>query len=395
MIMKKSLLLAAASLAVISCSKREIGPDPNVPDPNEVIFSSGAANVTPGSKVTVDAVKGSIFEVNDEIGIYAVMDGKKIDASDAFPTNTNIQYKNKTYKVTSVATDSPYAASFVATDNDNKIYYLPGGQAYNYYAYFPTANVSGKTMSTSTYSWEETNNNFAKQTALFSQNASDLSVTVAAAYPGPMMYAYYNTADKAATNGGSNTPVNLGFKYANAKLSLAIEMDAAAGSVEDITAIELYAAKGLYQGYTFDLKEADEVTPAVVKQGTTTQLDGTGSGNNALAYQFQNLIDVKAGAGVTTTKSHVVGYMIPATGIEDAIIRITKGSGSQAEVFKARLDKSATGEDVSGGTNYLSAIDASKEYKFKIQISKKEVQFTGTIEDWTPVDNTSTPIPAE
>lgn len=392
--MKKSLLLAAASLAVISCSKREVGIDPNAPDPNEVVFSSGAVAVTPGSKVTVDATKGSVFEVNDEIGIYAVYHGKKIDASDAFPANTNIQYKNKLFKATAVAATTPYAASFSAIDNDNKIYYLPGGQGYNYYAYFPTSTVGAKSMSTSTFSFEETNNNFAKQTSLFTQ-AADLSVTTAMAYPGPMMYAYYNTEDKAATNGAANTPVNLGFKYANAKLSLAIEMDAAAGSVEDITSIELYAGKGLYQGYTFDLKEADETTPAVVKQGNATQLDGSGTGINTLSYQFQNLIDVKAATGVNTTKSHVIGYMIPATGIEDAVVRITKGSGSQAEVFKARLDKSATGENVSGGTNYLPTIEAGKEYKFTIQVSKKEVQFTGTIEDWTPVDNTSNPIPAE
>lgn len=396
MMMKKSLLLAAASLAVMSCSKREIGAvDPNAPEPNEVRFASGATTVSPASKVTVDATKGSVFEVNDEIGIYAVLHGKKIDASDAFPTNTNVQYKNKIYKATAVATTAPYAASFAATDNDNKIYYLPGGQGYNYYAYFPTSNVSGKTLSTSTYSWEETNNNFAKQTALFSQNASDLSVTVAAAYPGPMMYAYYDTEDKAATNGGTNTPVALAFKYANAKLSLAIEMDAAAGSVEDITSIELYAKDGLYQGYTFDLKQVDEATPAVVKQGAATKLDGTGSGNSAMAYQFQNLIDVKAGTGVTTTKSHVTGYLIPATGIEDAVVRITKGSGSQAEVFKARLDKSATGENLASGNNHLPAIEAGKEYKFLIKIAKSEVTFTGTIEDWTPVDNTGTPIPAE
>lgn len=395
MIMKKSLLLAAASLAVISCSKREFASDPNVPDPNEVIFSSGATSVTPTGKVGINNDGKSAFEVNDVIGIYAVLNGKKIDESDAFPTNTNVQYKNKTYKVSSVLSSSPYTASFTATDNDNKIYYLPGGQEYNYYAYFPTSDVSGKMMSTSTYSWEETNNNFAKQTALFSQDAVSLAVTTAAAYPGPMMYAYYNTADKAATNGGANSPVNLGFKYANAKLRLDIEMDAATGSVEDITAIELYAASGLYQGYTFDLKEADETSPAVVKQGSTTQLDGSGSGNAALSYQFQNLIDTKAGVGVTETKSHVVGYLIPATGIEDAVIRITKGSGSQAEVFKARLDKSSTGENVSGGTNYLSNIEASKEYKFKIKIKKTEVQFTGDITDWTPVDNTGTEIPAE
>ncbi|WP_281671287.1 fimbrillin family protein [Rikenella microfusus] len=390
--MKKSLLLAAASLAAISCSKREMGTNPYAPDPNEVIFSSGAADVVPGSKVTVDQTKGSIFEVNDEIGIYAVLDGKKIDESDAFPTNTAVQYKNKTYKVASVEEEDPYEASFTATDNDNKIYYLPGGQAYNYYAYFPTSSVSDVNMSASTFSYEETSNDFANQTALFSQDNMSLVVTPAEAYPGPMMYAYYKTADKAATNGGANTPVNLEFKYANAKLSLAIEMDQAAGNVEDITSIELYAKEGLYQGYTFDLKQADETSPAVVKQGSANKLDGSGSGRALQSYQFQNLIDNKSGA---TTTSHVTGYLIPATGIQDAVIRITTGSNKSAEVFKARLDKSTTGENVSSGENYLPTIEAGKEYKFKIKITKKEVQFTGTIEDWVPVDKTGTVIPAE
>ena len=47
------------------------------------------------------------------------------------------------------------------------------------------------------------------------------------------------------------------------------------------------------------------------------------------------------------------------------------------------------------GENYLPTIEAGKEYKFKIKITKKEVQFTGTIEDWVPVDKTGTVIPAE
>ena len=394
--MKKSFLLAAAALVAFSCSKREMGYDPYEADPNEVKFSSGSVGVTPDSKVTTDPVKGSIFEVNDEVAIYAVMDGKKIDEDEAFPTNTSVQYKNKLFKVTSVAEDDPYKATFEATDEDNKIYYLPGGQAYNYYAYFPTSTISGKLMNTSSFTFEETGNNFAKQTGLFSQDNSSLAVTKATDYPGPMMYAYYSTADKAPASGSLGTPVNLEFKYANAKLSLTIKMDKNAGIVDDITAIELFASEGLYQGYTFDLTQADEAMPAVVKQGAATKLDGTGSGSTAMSYQFQNLIKTKGGAGVQTSESYVTGYLIPATGIEDAKIRITKGSGTQAEVFTARLDKSATGENVlPDGQNYLPSIEAGKEYKFTITVTKTEVKFTGTIEDWDVVDNSGTEIPAE
>lgn len=388
--MKKSFLFAAATLVAVSCSKREMGYDPYEADPNEVHFASGLVNVKPDSKVTTDPVKGSVFEVDDEIGIFAVMHGIKIDEEGAFPTNTSVQYKNKFFKVTEVADVDPYTATFDATSDDNRIYYLPGGQGYNYYAYYPTFNQGGKAMSSSTFTFEEAGNNFAKQTGLFTQNNDDLSITTISAYPGPMMYAYYNIEDKATTG----TPVPLEFKYANAKLSLSIEMNKNAGVVDDITLVELFAKEGLYEGYTFDLKQADEVSPAVVSQGATTKLDGTGTGNSIASYQFQNLLVEKGGPDVETSKSQVTGYLIPATGIQDATIRITKGSGSQVEVFTARLDKSDTGENVSG-QNYLPSIEAGKEYKFKITITKTEVKFTGTIEDWDVVDNTTTEIPAE
>lgn len=387
--MKKSFLFAAAALVAVSCSKREMGYDPYEADPNEVRFSSGSVGVTPDSKVTVDGA--SKFELDDEIGIYAVYDGKKIDEADAFPTNTSVQYKNKFFKVTDVAVDDPYTATFDATSDDNRIYYLPGGQAYNYYAYFPTSTASAKPINSS-FKIEETTNQFANQTGLFRQEVAGGAATKIASYPGPMMYAYYSTPDKAPVSGSPVTPVELSFKYANAKLSLSIVMDKNAGTVEEITGVELYATSGMYQGYTFDLTQADEPVPAVVKQGNTDLMDGSGTALSAASYHFQNLI--KTAGGGATSESYVTGYLIPADAIEDARIRITKGSGLQAEVFTARLDKSATGEDV-GGTNYLPSIEAGKEYKFKITITKTEVKFTGTIEDWDVVDNSGTEIPAE
>ena len=97
--MKKSLLLAAASLAVIACSKRTIGEapvDPNLPADNVVRFSSAASTATV-SKAGLDASGHSTFEVDDTIGIYAVLDTKTLGAAPAsvFPTNADFQYLKK------------------------------------------------------------------------------------------------------------------------------------------------------------------------------------------------------------------------------------------------------------------------------------------------------------
>lgn len=400
--MKKTLLLAAAALAAVSCSKRPIETikEPGL-EPNAVRFSSGATTVTP-SKVTTNPGKeqGTIFEQNDVIGVYAVFHGQKLGSGSEFPTNTALQYKKKKYKVESVDAGSEYLATFKPNSADETIYYLPGGQGYNYYAFYPTTEANGKEVQ-SNYTFTEAPNvsatSWVNQTELFQETGSSTGVWVPAdgkAYPGPIMYAYYDTEDKALGNGQTNPAVQLSFKHAVAKLSLDVEMDETAGAVTDITAIELFATAGLYQGFTFDLTKASE-TPATVVTGNTsgTLLDGTGSGTSAKSYRFQNL--TKTTSGSTTTSSAVTGYLIPATGITNAQIRFTVGSGTNAQVFTAKLDKSSTGENVSGGENHLATIEAGKEYKFKITIKKTAVEFTGTITDWDLVDNSSTEIPAE
>ena len=396
--MKKTLLLAAAALAAVSCSKRPIETikEPGL-EPNAVRFSSEGTAITP-SKVTTHPsnAQGTIFQEDDVIGVYAVLNGKKLSDGDAFPTNTALQYKKKKYKVTSVAGDSdpvPYLATFTPNAPEETIYYLPGGQGYNYYAFYPTQEQGGKEVSTS-YTFTESTASWCNQTNLFTEtpvSSGNWVPTTGQAYPGPIMYAYYSTEDKAATNGGTTPAVKLEFKHAVAKLSLDISMDETAGSVTDINSIELFATTGLTQGFTFDLTKASD-DPATVVTATGATLDGTGTSTSAKSYKFQNL--TKTTSGPTTT-SAVTGYLIPTTGIENAQIRFTLGSGNSAQVFTAKLDKSSTGENVSGGTNYLDKIEAGKEYKFKITIKKTAVEFTGTIEDWGLVDNSSTEIPAE
>ena len=412
MIMKKSLILAVASLAVIGCSKREIGVDPNAADPNEVRFSTGGATVT--SKVTTDAAGKSAFENNDLIGVYAVLDGKKLgtDASAAFPTT--LQYLNKKFKVTSVkaaTSTDPAVATFTANGTSEKMYYLAGDQAWNYYAYYPTTGTLFSGMPTLTtaaaaaqFVKTDNTNTFYNQTALS---------TSSSLYPGPIMFAYHGTADKAS----STHPVNLTFKHALAKLTLDVTVANSIGSVSGASdATIMMYGDGLTEGLTFDLTKATAVGAAsgvyeVISQTTTgspAHLDGTTTASagatptpaDTKAYFFEAIPD----AGGDVQHFTVTGYLVPAgcvaapgTGtLKNVEIKFYIGaSGSMnLQAYTAKLDETAGGS-ISGKTNYLPQIEPGKEYKFKIELKQHEVTFTGTIEDWDVVDNTSTPIPAE
>lgn len=431
--MKKSLLLAAASLAVISCSKRamETAENPGVQDPNAVQFATGGTTIT--SKVTessdaTDAANGVVtFEQGDIIGIYAVYHGKKLsDGNAAFPSTSELQYKKKKYVVSTVADKSatiPYLAAFkpaTATDNvniteDQTIYYLPGGQAYDYYAFFPTTEQEGPEIDkpANTYSFTESGKEWLDQTEMYeSTNTSTNDVVwtkAAAAYPGPLLYAY-NTGkdiknqndgqgDKAPKIGETKEPVHLEFKHAVAKLTLEVEVDKTAGLATDIDKIEMFAGAGMFQGFTFNLKNAseDQATSPVVTANTTL-LDGTGSGTTAKFYQFQNRWQPYDSSDPDNmpakTTSKVTGYLIPSAAVENAKIRFIFSTGNQT--FTAKLDKSATGDDSSAtGDNMLEKIEAGKEYRFKITIQKSGAEFNGTIEKFDVIDMTDTPVDAE
>lgn len=410
MIMKKSLILAVASLAVIGCSKREMGVDPNAADPNEVRFSAGGATVT--SKVTTDATTGkTVFEQNDLIGVYAVVDGKKLgtDGSNAFPAS--LQYLNKKFKVTSVkaaTTTDPAVATFTANANGDKMYYLAGDQAWNYYAYYPTTGnamfSSLPTAATNAAAGQfvktDNTNTFYNQTALS---------TSSSLYPGPIMFAYYSTPDKAS----SSHPVNLTFKHALAKLTLDVTVASSIGSVNSAAdATIMMYGDGLTEGITFDLTKATAVGATsgvyeVISQTTTptpANLDGTSTATagatptpaDTKAYFFEAIPD----AGGDVQHFTVTGYLVPAgcdktSGgtLENVKIRFYIGTGSNLQAYTANLDETVGGT-VSGKTNYLPQIEPGKEYKFKIELKQDEVNFTGTIEDWTLVDKSSTTIPA-
>lgn len=390
--MKKSLLLAAASLAVISCSKRamENPVDPGQ-EPGAVRFASSAVAVTP-SKVTSDA-DGSKFDVEDVVGIYAVLDGKKLGAGDEFPTSGSV-YQNVKYKVTSVNTTSPFTATFTPTAADQTIYYLPGGAAYNYYAFYPTKTATGAPELTnyvinSTSATTGGNLPFADQDAL----------STGKGYPGPMMYAYYSTADKATKDDGSaNTdPVNLVFKYANAKLVLNIEVDETVGTAENIDEVQLYATSGMYGTYTFDLKNASEdqktkpvMAPRTSGSGSNVQLlNGYNDVTDTwTTYSFENIINTEDNDD--KAKSTVTGYLIPGTSISGATIRITtkdEHGSPTGEAFLAELDRTNLAE----AENYMKSIEAGKKYEFVLKISKTGVKFTGTITDWEPAVDGDTP----
>lgn len=428
MIMKKSLLLAAASLAVISCSKRSFGPGVEEGE-QQVRFSSGIMAVP--SKVSVDNNGHSKFDQGDLIGVYAVVHGKALgtDGAAAFPANNQFQYLDKKYSVTNIpaydaANSKPAVAEFAPQSQGvDNMYYLAGGIGWNYYAYYPTSVAltngmpSGNAATATAANFVKTDNmlTFYNQTMLGSGTT----------YPGPIIFAHYATEDKAVASGTTQPAVELPFKYAVAKITLDVEVKGAVGTANDVQHIMLYGA-GMKQGIVFDLTKAaaKDVTTGVynvVSQSATgVDLDGTplnaSTGmpqvNTTKAYLFGKTVTlatsnkqasdnngetdpVKKLADSTLFTS--TGYLIPAgnavatpTGtLTGGTIKFFVGS-SNPEVYTASLDKTAT-----GGTNYLPKIEPGKEYKFKIVISKNAVTFTGTIEDWDVVDHTGDPLPAE
>lgn len=449
--MKKSLLLAAASLAVISCSKREVGIANN-DDPSVVRFSSASGNTF--SKVTVDANGHSTFENGDIIGIYAVNHGKKLgetpgvstgSTEGVFPNNSTLQYLNKKYQVASVtayngSTSTPAIASFQPSNAvSDLIYYQSGGKGWNYYAYYPTSDLTEASEFATMNAMPQTQNFGVTSTALTFMNqvnvkGNDIETgQTAVSYPGPIMFAYHDTEDKAPAAGTTKNPVQLDFKYANAKLTLNFEMKGNAGVVGNIKSIILYG-DGMKSGFVFDLTKAKNIkaSPAVNDVMTTnatsaaSALDGSGINNgmviggSAKAYVFGKKVTLAASDklapdhnGIATepasgykdsTLCTTTGYLIPCPAITNAKIEIRVGDYPDQQVFTAKLDETEGGTvanvtDADTGNsraavNHLAKIEPGKQYVFNVVISRKNVNFTGTIEDWVVVTAPNT-IPAQ
>lgn len=455
MIMKKSLLLAAASLAVISCSKRSFGPGEiidNNNDPMEVKFSTNTANVTP-SKVGLDGNGHSTFQLKDTIGIYAVNHGKFLGSTPAitigttegvFPSASAAQYMNKLYGVVSVtgyvpgSPDVPAIAEFKAK-TANAIFYQAGGKGWNYYAYYPAGDtVKGTPFDRMNMVANNVAYNVFEQTLSFQDQTKVTGMDVVSPdlnkmYPGPVMFAYYATEDKAPVAGVAKAPTKLEFKYANAKLTMDLEVKGTVGKVGDIASIVLYGT-GMTGGFNFDLSKANAKGVSGVYEVMTTftgsgvqNLDGTNLSNGAQsmfsrAYIFgkhvtkaishkndptyNSSLTGTAGLedkGKDSTLSVTTGYLVPCQTVTNAKIevRVADAMGG-VQIFTALLDETKGGTMTGNkpGTsvpykNYLSKIEPGKEYKFKVVVDKKAVNFTGTIEDWVVEDNTSNPIPAE
>ncbi len=374
-------------------------------------------------------------------------------AASAFPTNTSFQYLNRLYSVNKVdayvSTTTPAIAHFepVVTTTpafDNTMYYLSGGQGWNYYAYYPYSlpsklGATGTPFTMPTTVSGAIDANFAGKADINSPvNFFDQTKTPATsvnAYPGPIMFAYYGTEDKQAALTTAQKAVRLPFKYAVAKLTLNVTI--AETVTKDIPnqlkAIALEAT-GMNQGFTFDLTKAKTVgTTTGVYDVVTTDATATAmtawtdkvnaptftptTGDPYTGYLFRipetadltattiNIAGSSPAATKPAKKFTVTAYLIPAgndKALSDAAVAAggqayeggsltgaaikfyvsTQSDGKNPEVYSANLDQSS---NATNPKNYLPSIAPGKEYQFNITLDKNAITFEGEIKDWEVV----------
>lgn len=428
--MKKSLLLAVASLAVIACSKRTIGEapvDPNLPADNVVRFSSaGGVTVT---RAGLDKDGHSTFDVNDEIGIYAVLHGKSLgtlqtSSNTLFPANTDFQYFNRQYKVTKVdpyddTTDpsSPVqpiahfepvvdAAAVAPKLTDNTMYYLSGGQGWNYYAYYPYSlvekltNAAGTadfvipatlaTAATATpspaanfigksdkggWSLSTPKPNFFDQTKLVLSTSTN---AVENTYPGPIMFAYYGQEDSQAALGTAQKAVRLPFKYAIAKLTLNVKISEDVIAVPttgttntNITQLLAIAMDGneMYQGFTFDLTKARTVGASTGVYDVITTIDNDNV--NAPAMTSWDVKTKKVAPNFTDSDPYT-GYLFKVPDAADTKInaQCIEIPGTTPKEYKKGTEFVVTGFLIPAG-NVAGADGKLTNVEIKFYVSKQ------------------------
>lgn len=384
--MNRILTLAAVAFVVASCGKKSLEPqsvpgtgEPDVTAP--VSFGATAAvEVTPTKSTTTLGGESGSLDVN--LGIYAFK-GADLPANPTAAAGVvwndaaNLEYAWNS------ATGVKCFEEKVSGSDKPKLFWPGSGTTGNnlsFAGYFPFVATGTAAPATGTKAWVENyvlNANLADQ----STKADD-----------------YEFAWASLKNVGRPSPIaaqNLSFVYKVAKLSLVIKSDEAiqlqsGGVGAGIKSVEIYAAStGLNTDYKLNLLTG---TP---EAGTTT---ATASAPIKLWLENKT-----AGVAPLPTKDYVAGgaCLIPATAAainpggnttpanNGIIVAVTYNDGTKDDVVLAKINQDLIGSVADGSLDNAAlkkGIEAGKNYKYTLTLTKNQITFTGEVTDWEDVE---------
>lgn len=355
--MKKLMIMAAAAVAVVSCSKRTFDNEqaPVMPDANAPVVFGAQTNVEIESKAAI--------ETGYELGIFAFAQAKvpasSMDAGSAHWNNAkNLHY---TWQTDAFKEDATSTLFWPAKGQSTQL---------SFTSYFP---YSSSAVSDYTLTQDLSNQSTAPDYAFAWAKAEDVS------RPDPI------------------ESQELSFEYKVAKLTLSIIADGTTvgtgnsgvkmqvgGSGVGVKSISVYSGStGLYKSYELDLLT-----------GETTGSNGNLTQGDAMSLQGT---DQEGSAGKPSEDPYVeaVGYLAPsddsglkATGATGGIVvAIVYNDGVSDQTYTAEINQVTLSGNANA--NFSSGIVAGNNYKYTLKLGKTGITFTGTVTDWNDVDGGS------
>lgn len=354
--MKKLMIMAAAAVAVVSCSKRTFDSEqaPVMPDTN--------APVVFGAQTNVDVESKAVVSDGYELGIFAFNQGTLPSGSSAAGSAHWNNAKNLKYT---------WQTDAFKEETTSTLFWPAKGQStqLSFTSYFPySASVSDYTL-TQDLSNQSNAENYAFAWAKL-ENVSR---------PDPVV------AKK------------LAFDYKVAKLTLSIIADGTTvgtgktgvqmqvgGTGVGVKSINVYSGStGLFQNYSLDLLTGEPSGSGdLTANGTEMQLKGN---------------DKSGSAGEPSEDPYVeaVGYLAPSddSGLKAAgatggiVVAIVYNDGVSDQTYTAEINQVTLSGNANA--NFSSGIVAGNNYKYTLKLGKTGITFTGTVTDWSDVDGGS------
>lgn len=353
--MKKVMILAAAAVAAVGCTKisYETEQAPVMPDVTAPVVFGAQTNVDVQSKVTQ-------MEDGYVLGVYA--------------------FKNAT-----VPTSNGASAA------DNALW-VAGKKNVQYT--WDNVNSVFSEEGTSTLFWpakgESTQLSFACYSPYSASAVSDYTLTQdlsnQSAAPD---YAFAWAKAEGVERPDPVSAHELTFDYKVAKLSLSIIADGTTigsgtgikmqegGRGAGVVSVKVYGggSDGFYKTYSLDLLTGTPSGTTNLTQGAPMTLKG---------------VNQVGAAGKPSTLAYVdaIGYICPS---DDAnlksggiVVAIEYNDGVSTQIYTAEL-KNGTGS-LSGDAAFENGIVAAKNYKYTLKLGKTGITFTGQVNDWTDVE---------